>query len=71
MLIGAALLFVCNANQAQIPEFTRDLGFGGSGFYYIIFLAANAAGGGIAGIILESGNLLKARPRKAFIFVLI
>ena len=71
MLVGAASLFIGNAHQAQMPEFTRDLGFGQSGFYYSILLAANAAGAVIAGIVLESGNLLEAKPRTAFILVLI
>ena len=71
MLIGVASLFVGNAHQAQMPEFTRDLGFGNSGFYYSILLAANAAGPLIIGITLESENLLKARTRTTFLLILI
>ncbi len=71
LLVGAASLFVGNAHQAQMPEFTRDLGHGGSGFYYSVLLAANAAGAVFAGLVLESGNLLPARPRTAFLLVLV
>jgi MFS family permease len=71
LLAGAASLFIGNAHQAQMPEFTRDLGFGQSGFYYSVLLAANAAGAVIAGFVLESGNLLEAKPKTAFLLVLI
>ncbi len=71
LLVGAASLFIGNAHQAQMPEFTRDLGFGQSGFYYSVLLAANAAGAVIAGFVLESGNLLEAKPKTAFLLVLI
>lgn len=71
LLAGAASLFIGSAHQAQMPEFTRDLGYGNSGLYYSILLAANAAGAVLAGLVLESGNLLEAKPRTAFILVLI
>ena len=71
LLVGAASLFIGSAHQAQMPEFTRDLGYGQSGLYYSVLLAANAAGAVIAGIVLESGNLLEAKPRTAIILVLI
>jgi MFS family permease len=71
LLVGAASLFIGSAHQAQMPEFTRDLGYGQSGLYYSVLLAANAAGAVIAGIVLESGNLLEAKPRTAFILVII
>lgn len=71
MLAGAASLFIGNAYQAQMPEFTRDLGFGQSGFYYSVLLAANAAGAVIAGLALETGSLLEPKPKTAFLLVLI
>jgi MFS family permease len=71
LLIGAASLFVGNAHQAQMPEFTRDLGYGASGLYYSILFAANACGAVIAGLVLESGSLLEAKPKTAFWLVLI
>jgi MFS family permease len=71
LLIGAASFFVGGAHQAQMPEFTRDLGYGNTGVYYSLLLAANAAGAVIAGLILESGNLLEPKPKTAFILVLL
>jgi MFS family permease len=71
MLIGAASFFVGAAHQAQMPEFTRDLGYGDTGVYYSLLLAANAAGAVIAGLVLESGNLLEPKPKTAFILVLL
>ena len=67
---GGASLFVGNAHQAQMPEFARDLGYGGSGAFYSILLAANAAGALTAGLLLESGGFLQARPRTVFILLL-
>ncbi len=71
MLAACASFLVGNAHQAQMPQFARDLGHGGGGLHYSALLAANAAGALIAGIVLESKGLLTARPRTAFILVLI
>jgi len=71
LLVGAASFFIGNAHQAQMPEFTRDLGYGQSGFYYSVLLAANAAGAVTAGFVLESGNLLAAKAKSAFFLVLV
>lgn len=71
LLAGIASLFIGNAHQAQMPEFTRDLGFGQSGMYYSVLLAASAAGAVIAGFVLESGMQLEAKPRTVFVLVLI
>ncbi|MDP6173346.1 MAG: MFS transporter [Rhodospirillales bacterium] len=71
LLAGAASLFVGNAHQAQMPEFSQDFGFGGSGLYYSILLAANGAGAVVAGLVLESKGFLEAKPRTAFILVLL
>ena len=70
MLAGCASFLVGNAHQAQMPEFSRDLGHDG-GLHYSALLAATAAGALIAGIVLESRGLLNARPRTAFILVLL
>jgi MFS family permease len=70
-LAGAASLFVGNAHQAQMPEFARDLGFGGTGLHYSVLLAGNAGGALIAGIVLESRGLLTAKPRTAIILVML
>ena len=70
MLAGCASFLVGNAHQAQMPEFSRDLGHDG-GLHYSALLAATAAGALLAGIVLESRGLLAARPRTAFILVLL
>ncbi len=71
LLAGAASLFVGNAHQAQMPEFSQDLGYGGEGLYYSLLLAANGAGAVIAGLVLESRGMLVARPRTAFILLML
>ena len=57
MLAGCASFLVGNAHQAQMPEFSRDLGHDG-GLHYSALLAATAAGALLAGIVLESRGLL-------------
>lgn len=71
LLAGGASLLVGNAHQAQMPEFSRDLGYGGDGVFYSVLLAANAAGALIAGLVLESKGLLQARPRTACVLVIL
>ena len=70
VLAGCASFLVGNAHQAQMPQFSRDLGHDG-GLHYSALLAATAAGALLAGIVLESRGLLAARPRTAFILVLL
>jgi MFS family permease len=71
VLIGAASFFVGNAYQAQMPEFALDLGHGRGDFSYSVLLAADAAGGLAAGLILESRGLLPPKVRTAFILAMI
>jgi MFS family permease len=71
VLIGAASLFVGNAYQAQMPEFARDLGHGRADFAYRMLLAADAAGGLIGGLLLETRGLLQPRARTAFLLAMI
>ncbi len=71
LLAGCASLFVGNAYQAQMPEFTRDLGRGGDDIAYSMLLAADAAGALIAGFVLESRSLLQARPKTAFVLAML
>jgi MFS family permease len=71
VLIGAASFFVGNAYQAQMPGFALDLGHNRADFSYSILLAADAAGGLIGGLILESRGLLPPRARTAFILAMI
>ena len=66
-LAGLAAFFVGNAHEPQMPQFARDLGYGGEGLYYSLLLAANAVGALTAGIVLEAGNLLPAKTLTSFI----
>jgi len=71
VLVGAASFFVGNAYQAQMPGFARDLNVGRADFSYSALLAADACGGLIGGILLESRGLLNPRSRTAFILAMI
>lgn len=71
VLIGAASFFVGNAYQAQMPGFARDLGHGRADFSYSMLLAADAGGGLVGGLLLESRALLPPRTRTAFILAMI
>jgi MFS family permease len=71
LIAGASSFLVGNAYQAQMPEFAGALGQGDVGFYYSMLLAANALGALVAGILLEVTGVLQARPRVAFILVLL
>jgi MFS family permease len=71
VLIGASAFFVGNAYQAQMPGFAVDLGHAHADFSYGVLLAADAAGGLTAGVILESRGLLPPKVRTAFILAMI
>jgi MFS family permease len=71
VMIGASAFFIGNAYQAQMPGFAADLGHGHAGFAYGVLLAADAAGGLAAGLILESRGLLPPSVRGAFILAMI
>jgi MFS family permease len=71
VLVGASAFFVGNAYQAQMPGFALDLGHGRGDFSYSVLLAADAAGGLAAGLILESRGLLPPKVRTAFILAMI
>jgi MFS family permease len=71
VLIGASAFFIGNAYQAQMPGFALDLGHGRGDFTYSAILAADAAGGLAAGMILESRGLLPPKVRTAFILAMI
>ena len=66
-LAGLAATFVGNAHEPQMPEFARDLGYGGDGMYYSLLLAANALGALTAGIVLEARSMMPAKTRTSFI----
>ena len=67
LLAGCASVFVGNAYQAQMPGFADDLGFRSAGAAYAALLAADAAGGFIAVLVLESRGLLPATPGGALL----
>ena len=69
-LIGASSFFIGNAYQAQMPGFATSLGHGDADFLYSMLLAADAAGGLCAGILLESRAWLSATPRTAFVLAI-
>jgi MFS family permease len=71
VVAGVSSFVVGNAYQAQMPEFAHDLGHGDAGVHYSMLLAANAAGALAGGILLESFGLLSARPRTAFVLVIL
>ena len=71
VLIGAASFFVGNAYQAQMPGFALDLGHARVDFSYRALLAADAAGGLAAGLILEGRGLLPPKVRTAFILAML
>jgi MFS family permease len=71
VLIGASAFFVGNAYQAQMPGFARDLGHGRADFSYSALLAADACGGLVGGLLLESRALLAPRSRTVFVLAMI
>jgi MFS family permease len=72
VLIGASSFFVGNAYQAQMPAFARDLGHGrADDLSYSLLLAADAGGGLLGGLLLESRAMLPPRSRTAFILAMI
>jgi MFS family permease len=70
VLVGASAFFIGNAYQAQMPGFALDLGRVRADFSYSALLAADAAGGLAAGLILEAGGLLPPKVRTAFILAM-
>jgi MFS family permease len=71
LLAGAASFFVGNAYSSQLPGFADDLGHGDPGLAYSLLLAADAAGGFLGGVVLESRGLLPPRPRTAIVLAML
>jgi MFS family permease len=63
LLAGATSFFVGNAFQVQMPEYAHDLGADDHGALYSVLLAANAAGGLIGVILLESVTFVQPGVR--------
>jgi MFS family permease len=70
ILAGATSFFVGNSYQAQMPRFAFDLGHGRADFSYSVLLAADAAGGLIGGVILESRGLLRPKVSSAYLLAI-
>jgi MFS family permease len=70
LLAGLSSFFVGNAYNAQMPGFAQDLGHGDPGVSYSMLLAADAAGGMLAGVVLEGRGLLPAKPSTAIILAM-
>ncbi len=68
VLVGAASFFVGSAYQAQMPGFAHDLGALRADFSYSALLGADAAGGLVGGLLLESRGWLV--PGRATAYVL-
>jgi MFS family permease len=66
-LAGAASFFIGTAYQTQMPSFATDLGHGNPGVSYAVLVAADAAGGLSAGLLLESQGLLQPRVATALL----
>ena len=71
VLVGAASFFVGNAYQAQMPELASDLHHGRPDFTYGLLLGADAAGGLLGGLILETRGWLRPEPRTAFVLAMV
>jgi MFS family permease len=71
ILAGAASFFVGTAYQAQMPNFATDLGHGNAGLSYAALAVADAAGGLIAALILESRGLLMPRVPTALLLCML
>jgi MFS family permease len=54
-----------------MPGFATDLGHGDPGVSYGLLLAADAAGGLLAGVVLEGRGWLPPRPRTAIVLAML
>jgi len=70
-IAGVSSFLVGNAYQGQMPAFSQALGHGDAGLFYSLLFAANAVGAVTAGVVLETGGFLAARPKSVFIMVLL
>jgi hypothetical protein len=68
-LIATASFFVGNAYQAQMPGFATSLGHARADFLYSLLLAADAGGGLVGAIVMES-RAGRAQVRTAFLFAM-
>jgi MFS family permease len=70
-IAGVSSFILGNAYQGQMPGFADALGYGDAGLFYSLLFAANAIGALTAGVVLETGGFLSARPKPVFIMVIL
>ncbi len=70
-IAGVSSFIIGNGYQGQMPAFAEALGYGDAGMFYSLLFAANAAGAITAGVVLETGGFLAARPKPVFIMVML
>src|SRR5262249_22728849 len=68
---GASALLIGAALGPQMPEFAHDLGIDDAGPAYGLFLAANAGGAILGGLVLEGTGRLKPNARTAILSTLL
>ncbi len=68
-MIATVSCFVGNAYQAQMPGFATSLGHARADFLYSLLLAADAGGGLIGALVMES-RMGRAAVRTAFLFAM-
>jgi len=71
LLAGTGAFFIGTGLSAQMPSFAQDLGHGDPGLSYSLLLAADAAGGFLAGVVLEGGGLLPPKSRTAILLAIL
>jgi MFS family permease len=70
LLVAGASFFIGGSYQAQMPGFANDLGHGDPGIAYSMLLAADACGGLIAAILLETRGVFTMTPRTALVLAM-
>jgi MFS family permease len=71
LLAGGASFFIAGGYSAQMPEFAHGMGHTEADFSYSMLLAADGLGALVAGLLLESGGWLRAKPRTACVLALV
>ncbi len=71
LLVAGASFFIGGSYQAQMPGFANDLGHGDPGVAYSMLLAADACGGLLGAIVLETRGLFAMSPRTALMLAML
>ncbi len=70
LLVAGASFFIGGSYQAQMPGFANDLGHGDPGVAYSMLLAADACGGLLGAVLLETRGLFAMTPRTALMLAM-